>query len=646
MELGLTIGSGQDPLAKTFIDETSYPALLPRELSFLLNYGVERSILDQAARLAHKDSIPSDVALLRYGLVNEDTFFRALAQELDVPFQSRFLRLAATNPFPESVLAGIAVLDTGRSGERRFALAPGGERLSRILSRRLVQKRGFVVTTPTALRDNILEVKGVEIAHHAAYELAEARPERSFHSGITKAQRKATLWLISIASLMGFIAPFELLLSSSLVMAVLFLLMISVRLAAMLERVDVTPRFKPQRAPDDELPVYTIIVPLYREERVLERLIGAMNALDYPHSKLDIKLVVEEHDLSLRAALTCLELPSRFEVIVAPHGEPRTKPRALNVALPLARGEYVVVFDAEDVPDPSQLRLAASFFERAPLDVACLQARLVIDNTEDSWLTRFFTLEYACLFDVINPGLAALGLPIPLGGTSNHFRIKALRSLYGWDAWNVTEDADLGMRAALAGYRILDLPSSTYEEAPAHLAIWMRQRSRWMKGYMQTCITHSRRPVATLNALGLTGWFASITLTFGTVMAALLFPILQGAAFYALSQGHFLNPQNDVEMIVSALGLTLLVTGWIAMLLPHGSAMTRRGLWHLWPYALLMPIYYIGVSVAAWWALYELIRSPSHWHKTEHGLALTSRTGALITKTAGLLPRQQAGGPD
>ena len=193
----------------------------------------------------------------------------------------------------------------------------------------------------------------------------------------------------------------------------------------------------------------------------------------------------------MHEALAAIRLPGMFEVIVAPPGPPRTKPRALNVALPLARGDFVTVYDAEDVPHPNQLRLAVETFARVPLDIGCLQARLVIDNTGDSWVTRFFTIEYATLFYVINPGLSRLDMPVPLGGTSNHFRRNVLQRLRGWDAWNVTEDADLGIRLALAGYRIGDLPSPTLEEAPATLDAWMNQRTRWMKGFMQVCVTHS-----------------------------------------------------------------------------------------------------------------------------------------------------------
>jgi cellulose synthase/poly-beta-1,6-N-acetylglucosamine synthase-like glycosyltransferase len=233
----------------------------------------------------------------------------------------------------------------------------------------------------------------------------------------------------------------------------------------------------PQALSDDELPNYTVVAALYRETSVIEDLIKAIDAFDYPKSKLDIKLVVEQRDVETLGRIVELRLPARYEVIVAPAGEPQTKPRALNIALSSARGEFVVVYDAEDIPAPEQLRLSASRFA-ADKNLDCLQARLTIRNHGESWLSKLFAVEYAMLFDVINPGLCALNLPIPLGGSSNHFRVGSLVGVGAWDEWNVTEDADLGIRLARFGYRVRALDSDTWEEAPYELGNWFRQRVR------------------------------------------------------------------------------------------------------------------------------------------------------------------------
>jgi cellulose synthase/poly-beta-1,6-N-acetylglucosamine synthase-like glycosyltransferase len=331
----------------------------------------------------------------------------------------------------------------------------------------------------------------------------------------------------------------------------------------------------------------------------------------------------------MQEAVRAMRLPNIFEVIVAPPGAPRTKPRALNIALPLARGDIVAIYDAEDVPHPHQLRLAVETFARVPLNVGCLQARLVIDNTEDSWVTRFFTIEYATLFDVINPGLARLDMPVPLGGTSNHFRRSVLQHLRGWDAWNVTEDADLGIRLVMAGYRVADLPSPTLEEAPASLRAWMKQRTRWMKGFMQVCVTHSRRPFRGLRSLGPARFFGAVTMTFGTVAAALGFPVFTVLSIKGLIDQSLFRAQTAFEVMTSALGIILFGAGLIAIILPALAGVVRRRWWGLLPYVPLLPFYYVLVSLAAWRGLAELFTDPFHWGKTEHGLARTSRTGML-----------------
>jgi cellulose synthase/poly-beta-1,6-N-acetylglucosamine synthase-like glycosyltransferase len=248
------------------------------------------------------------------------------------------------------------------------------------------------------------------------------------------------------------------------------------------------------RISDDKLPIYTIICALYREASVVNNLVAAIRALDYPPEKLDVKFVVEADDRDARRALAELDLGPPFAIITAPPIGSRTKPKALNVALPFARGSFTVAYDVEDVPEPDQLRRAFNAFMATDERLACLQASLTIDNTTDSWLARMFTASYAGQFDALLPGLAALHLPLPVGGSSNHFRTTALRQAGGWDPYNVTEDADLGICLHRLGYRSATLSSATYEEAPARFGAWLRQRTRWYKGWIQTWLVHMRRP--------------------------------------------------------------------------------------------------------------------------------------------------------
>lgn len=261
-----------------------------------------------------------------------------------------------------------------------------------------------------------------------------------------------------------------------------------------------TPEQLADLKPED-LPVFTILVPMYKEPEVAQKIAHAVTSFDYPVDKLDVKLLLEEDDPQTRGTVDEFfdRLPKCVEVLVCPRvpkGEPRTKPRACNWGLEKARGQYLVIYDAEDQPEGDQLKKAVHTFRKLEAagqqKVVCLQAKLNYFNARHNWLTRFFTLEYTTWFDLFLPGLHAFGTPIPLGGTSNHFRTSVLKEVGGWDPFNVTEDCDLGERLARRGYRTHILDSTTWEEANSHVGNWIRQRSRWVKGYIQTHLVHTR----------------------------------------------------------------------------------------------------------------------------------------------------------
>jgi glycosyltransferase XagB len=337
-----------------------------------------------------------------------------------------------------------------------------------------------------------------------------------------------------------------------------------------------------------------------------------------------VKFVLEADDRDTRQALAALELGPPFEIITAPSIGPRTKPKALNVALPFARGTFTVVYDAEDLPEPDQLRRAVGAFRAADRRLACLQASLTIDNTADNWLARMFTAGYAGQFDVLLPALAAMHLPFPLGGSSNHFRTAVLRKIGAWDPYNVTEDADLGFRLYRLGYRTRTLPSATYEEAPAHFRPWLRQRTRWYKGWMQTWLVHMRRPRRLLRELHPAGAFAFQLLLAGNVLAALVHPIFMAALCYLLLAEPPLAALGAMGDAMPVYGATLLC-GYASTIVLDAIGLKRRGLLrHAWVLA-LTPIYWFLLSWAAWRALFQLWRDPQRWEKTAHGLAKTSR---------------------
>ena len=593
---------------------------LPVEIGFLADHGLSPDTLRDAAMIAELTGVTADAALLKHGLVEEFLFYRALAAELRLPFLTA-PRLSPGARYPESLLTGLAPLADG-SG---FVMAPQGEILARLLKEGR-PARALAITTPSQLTKSLLRCRSRLIARHAALDLPYAAPNLSSYSGASIPQIITTVLVALLASFCIVARPGTTLAVLSLLMSPLFLCIVILRLASSALSNPLRAALPHHRAHDASLPIYTIIVALYREKRVASRLVAALERLDYPAAKLDIKLVLEADDHETMAALDAIERPGNIEIIVAPPGQPRTKPRALNIALPLARGRFTVVYDAEDVPDPEQLRLAVSAFARMPADVACLQARLTIDNTDDSWLTRLFTIEYAALFDVFNPGLAEIGSPIPLGGTSNHFRTTLLRSIHGWDAWNVTEDADLGIRLARLGYRVADLPSSTLEEAPITARAWLRQRTRWMKGFLQTGVSHSRNLRSGLSQFGFWRFYAGMALTAGAVLSALIYPFCTGlfVVLWLSERPH--SPWGDVWYAGS---LTLFLSGLASIFIPACVALHRRNLWRLSPWIALLPFYYGLVTLAAWRGLWELGTAPFRWNKTTHGLARTSRSGVL-----------------
>ena len=365
------------------------------------------------------------------------------------------------------------------------------------------------------------------------------------------------------------------------------------------------------------LPSYTILVPLYREAAVLPALVRGLAALDYPRRLLDIKLVVEEDDLeTVAAAHAQAACDGALEVIAVPPGGPRTKPKAANYALAFARGEYLVVYDAEDRPDPDQLKKAVATFRASTRATACLQARLTFFNAEHCWLTRMFALDYELWFGSLLPGLDRIGVPMPLGGTSNHFRTAVLRDIGGWDAFNVTEDADIGIRLAQMGYRVSMLDSTTFEEAPISVGAWLRQRSRWLKGYMQTWLVHMRDPLALIRRTGLKGFLTFQLFVGGGVVFALANPLLWFAFMVSVAL-HAIHGTVAPTILVPGAGLLInnVLLTYLAVLAPR-----KRGWDELAPYGLTVIAYWGLVSAAGYRGAWQLITRPFFWEKTTHGV--------------------------
>jgi cellulose synthase/poly-beta-1,6-N-acetylglucosamine synthase-like glycosyltransferase len=375
---------------------------------------------------------------------------------------------------------------------------------------------------------------------------------------------------------------------------------------------------------DSELPVYSVLVPMYREAKVLPLLTKALKNLDYPASKLEVKLVLEEDDTETIEAAKALRLPGTFEIVRVPPSQPKTKPKACNYALQFCRGEYVTIYDAEDQPEPDQLKKAVLAFRHGDPRLACVQGRLNYFNRSENWLTRMFTLEYSQWFDFLLPGLDWLKVPIPLGGTSNHFKLDALRKVGAWDPYNVTEDADLGVRLAQEGFTVGVINSTTYEEANGVLPSWIKQRSRWIKGYMQTWLVHMRHPIQLWRSIGAKGFFSFHFFIGAPPFTMLLAPILWAITLLVW----FTNTWDFGWLFPEPFGtmaLFNLVIGNLFLVYFGVIAALKRRYYDLVPVGILLPLYWVLHSIAAYKAFWQLCFNPHYWEKTEHGTSTVTQ---------------------
>lgn len=372
---------------------------------------------------------------------------------------------------------------------------------------------------------------------------------------------------------------------------------------------------------DRDLPRYTVLLPVYDEPAIIENLLNGVAKLDYPPDKLDVMLLVEEDDQATRDALKSLSL-NGIRVILVPHSLPKTKPKACNYGMsrPDVDGELVTLYDAEDIPEPLQLRRAAVAFGRAPADVGCLQARLGYFNERQNLLTRWFSLEYDQWFGALLPAVQQAGCVVPLGGTSNHLPVRVWREIGGWDEHNVTEDADLGVRLARYGYRTEILDSITLEEANSDVINWIRQRSRWYKGYLQTQIVHLRDPRRLLRELGPVATLRFINMT-GAIPLSNAINIVLWSVMLIWVVGHPKAVSVMFPPLAYYLCLSLMLVAAPLSIYVGLVVTVALGKPHLWWAALLAPGYWVLQSIAAFKAVYQLIFRPFFWEKTVHGLA-------------------------
>ncbi|WP_137043303.1 glycosyltransferase [Pseudolabrys sp. FHR47] len=590
-----------------------------------------------AALRADRLGIGADRTLITARAMEEESYVRALASDLGIDFEPLDDKIRADSPLDDRTLvakaAGGLLSLTDESGAPFVVVAPRGlaaRGLIRLIRRDPAYAARLRLTTSERMNRFVVRVGGPALVSAATSNLAARWPALAAkgHFG-----RNGLAVLTTMAALLtgaAVAAPALTQMTIELLLSAAFLAWLGLRLTGAF--VGERPPPPDRLLPDSALPVYTVVAALYREARSVAGLLAAIERLDYPPEKLDIIIAVEADDRDTRAALAATRTKFPITVIPVPPQGPRTKPKALNVALPFARGTYTVIYDAEDRPDPGQLRRALQAFLAGPADLACVQARLCIDNTDDSWLTGYYTAEYTGQFDVFMPGLAALGLPLPLGGSSNHFHTETLRKAGAWDPFNVTEDADLGMRLARFGYRTGMIRSTTYEEAPARIGAWLRQRTRWFKGWMQTWLVHMREPVALLRQLGPAGFAAFHLMVGGNVLGALVHPLFVVALISGAFQSADTSNGDHVSTVLFPLYGATAVFGYLSSAAIGWLGLSRRGLRSsAWVLA-LTPLHWVLLSVAAWRALYQLFTTPFAWEKTEHGLARSSRRAVRLSK--------------
>lgn len=565
--------------------------------------------------------------------ISQSEIMRRVADWLGLAFYEVVPRLVTTEIAPtrletlaEMRLFRIKVLDR----DVVFA-APdffGAMRLKRVYAANPSLHQSLCLVPAPALRELMVDAAQEALIDGARQTLSRSWPHAAAQLDLTRPVRWSFAIMLVLATGLVLAAPLS---GQYWLLPLWFVLVVLptvLRLAALLT--PSRPAFDPDLVIEEtDLPVYSILVPLRDEANMVDQLCRSLGQFDYPREKLQIIFVVESRSPETVAAVRRHLDDARFTLVVVPDAMPRTKPKALDFALPLCRGEFVVVYDAEDIPGPDQLRSIVTQF-RSDDEVQCIQSRLVIGNGRRGVLPALFAGEYAALFTVMLPAFARWGAVMPLGGTSNHFRLATLRHLGGWDAYNVTEDADLGVRLARRNLRTATNTSFTMEDAPTALAPWMGQRTRWTKGWMQTFAVHNRRPLRLLKDLGWRRFLLFQITIVGMLLAPLLHTALALFLVWTLVEGRAFITGHDPWMIAC---IVTLVVGHGAAIATNLVGLARTGQSGLASKQILLPLYWLLIGWATWRALGEFVRHPFHWFKTPHevsapGAARSGRSAA------------------
>ncbi|NDV85917.1 glycosyltransferase [Aurantimonas aggregata] len=589
--------------------------------------GIEPGVVAGARREAGRNGTDLAAELLAAGICDAESIAARIAARLGLSVESigsgdRIIGVAASDraALPRLVKTCDARLET------KLFLLPrldGLARLGALLAARPDFARRARVTTDRDVKAALAQQSERQRLRAARESLSATHPRQSARNVLEPAQAMVlTLTFCGLVAAMIH-AQAATLAMVHLVAGLFFAAGLCLRLAAVLGRKGSTPR---QSEPIEPKPLYSVLVALHRESGVADRLVDALSRLDWPVSRLEIKIVCEADDPdTIRVVEGAIGRRPQFEIVKVPPSEPRTKPKALNFALPLTAGEFLVLYDAEDVPHPGQLREAYARFRCGPPKLACLQAPLVVGNGGNNWLAGIFALEYAALFRRLLPWLGRHGLPMPLGGTSNHFVRAHLLDVGGWDSYNVTEDADLGMRLSRNGYGIETIDLPTMEHAPERLAVWFRQRTRWMKGWMQTYLVHMRQPLLLLRELGVRRFVTFQLLFVGMLASSVAHPLFLGLAGAGLARLVAQGPGSISLGVLLALDLFNAVGGYALFVVLSRQAIGGEEARNLVRYFPLVPVYWMMIAATTLRAFAQLVTDPHRWEKTPHDMAARAR---------------------
>ncbi|WP_252193095.1 glycosyltransferase family 2 protein [Rhizobium sp. CSW-27] len=605
------------------------------EASVLVTLGFSASRIAALAAEAASNGTTIETELLHSGATTEDAYYRAVARFFRLPFMERIdpQTVVDLDGLDTQLVQPLQVRLTYPNRAPQIAMVPRAEKLpefAAFLARKPALRDGLVITTPSALRAAVWEAGSARRVRRAATDLFDMQPHLSARIITTGTQGLVAGSMLTALAAICIAMPAILLPLLHITITLLYFACLALRMVALVEQ-----RRQRRRAPalpqpvEEPLPVYSVMVAIYREADMVPQLVASLQRLEWPRSRLDIKIVCERDDAETLAALDAQKLPPHFEVVKVPPYHPRTKPKALAYALAAARGEFLAIYDAEDRPHPGQLMEAYRRFRSSGPELACLQAPLIISNVDENHISALFAMEYAALFRGLLPMLSRYRMPLPLGGTSNHFRTAVLRRVGGWDPFNVTEDADLGLRLYRLGYRSETLRCQTLEEAPVSRAVWIGQRTRWFKGWLQTWLVMTRNPLLTARQMGWRAMLVFHLLIGGMLFSALLHPLILVLFIKALLLlAH--TPLAEMGMLTLGLmlmdGLNVIASYLVFLGLGMGSmiGLEKLKVGRRW---IAVPMHWMMSSYAAWRAVNELRTNPFFWKKTPHRPARTARAG-------------------